>query len=134
MKLADRIGSDVPGITGKLSEYIERLAIPRKPQFMFMYRREDMPLDPPKKEREEDFFIWLGELPIPSGAFFIQIENTATLSSNGEINDGSSLGLLGYSLIEADSLAEAHEIAQQCPLIAFGVVIDVLQVKPLMDG
>ena len=134
MKLADRIGSDVPGITGKLSEYIERLAIPRKPQFMFMYRREDMPLDPPKKEREEDFFIWLGELPIPSGAFFIQIENTTTLSSNGAINDGSSSEFVGYSLIEADSLAEAHEIAQQCPLIAFGVVIDVLQVKPLMDG
>ncbi len=133
MKLADRIGSDVPGITGKLSEYIERLAIPRKPQFMFMYRREDMPLDPPKKEREEDFFIWLGELPIPSGAFFIQIENTATLSSNGEINDGSSLGLLGYSLIEADSLAEAHEIAQQCPLLDVWGSIEVFQLKPFAE-
>jgi hypothetical protein len=134
MKLANRIGSDVPGITEKLSEYRERLARPRKLQFMFMYRREGMPLDSHKKELSENFRRWVDALPVPSGAFFIQIENTTTLSSNGAINDGSSSEFVGYSLIEADSLAEAHEIAQQCPLIAIGGVIDVLQVEPLMGG
>ena|GEM_PF-566319 len=134
MKLANRIGSNVPGITEKLSEYRERLARPRKLQFMFMYRREDMPLDSHKKGLSENFRRWVDALPVPSGAFFIQIENTTTLSSNGAINDGSSSEFVGYSLIEADSLAEAHEIAQQCPLIAFGGVIDVLQVEPLVGG
>jgi hypothetical protein len=131
MKLADRIVSDVPGISEKLSEYRERVASPRKPQFMFMYHRDDEFLGLHKKEIGEKLHAWLATLPVPFGAFITGIESTATLNSQGALDDGGLLRPRGYTLIEAGSLSEAYEIAQQCPLLAFGGTIEVLQLKSL---
>jgi hypothetical protein len=119
MKLANRIGSDVPGITEKLSEYRERVASPRKPQFMFMYRRGDEPLGLDAKELSDKVSAWLATLPVPFGAFVTEIVGAETLGSRGALDDGNLVRPHGYSVIEADSLAEAYAIAQQSPLLAF---------------
>ena len=129
MKLANRIVSDVPGITEKLSEYRERLASPRKPQFMFMYRRGDEPLGLDAKELGDKVSAWLATLPVPSGAFVTEIVGAETLGSRGALDDGNLVRPHGYSVIEADSLAEAYAIAQQSPLLAFWGSIEVFQLK-----
>ena len=131
MKLADSIGSDLVGISEKLSEYSERVASPQKPQFMFMYRWDDELLSSHKKEVGENLHAWLAALPVPFGAFITDIETTTTVSAQGVADDGDLGWSHGYTLIEAGSLAEAHEIAQQCPLLVFGGVIEVLQLKAL---
>tara|TARA_B110000483_G_scaffold137277_1_gene164136 strand:- start:4468 stop:6093 length:1626 start_codon:yes stop_codon:yes gene_type:complete len=131
MRLADRVGSDVPGVSEKLSEYRERIAIPRKPQFMFMFHRGDEPLDLHKKELGEKLQAWLATLPVPFGAFMTEIVSAVTLNSQGTLDDGGLLRAHSYSVIEADSLVEAHAIAQQCPLLSFGGSIDVLHLRSL---
>ena len=131
MKLADSIGSDLVGISEKLSEYRERVATPQKPQFMFMYRWDDELLSSHKKEVGENLHAWLAALPVPFGAIITDIETTTTVSAQGVSGDGDLGCSHGYTLIEAGSLAEAHEIAQQCPLLVFGGVIEVLQLKAL---
>jgi hypothetical protein len=129
MRLADRVGSDVPGVSEKLSEYRERIAIPRKPQFMFMYRRGDEPLGLDTKELRDKVSAWLATLPVPFGAFVTEIVGAETLGSRGALDDGNLVRPHGYTVIEADSLDEAHAIAQQCPLLAFWGSIEVFQLK-----
>jgi len=131
MKLADHIGSDVPGISEKLSGYRERIASPRMPQFMFMYHWGDGLLGSDRKGPSENLGAWLATLPVPSGALITEIVSKATLSSEGALDDGGLLWSHGYSVIEADSLAEAYAIAQQCPLLPFGASIEVLELKSL---
>jgi hypothetical protein len=133
MRLADRVGSDVPGVSEKLSEYRERVASPRKPQFMFMYRRGDESLGLDTKELRDKVSAWLATLPVPFGAFLTEIVGAETLDSRDALDDGNLVRPHGYSVIEADSLAEAHAIAQQCPLLDVWGSIEVFQLKPFAE-
>ena len=123
MRLADRVGSDVPGVSEKLSEYRERIAIPRKPQFMFMYRRGDEPLDLHKKELGEKLSAWLATLPVPFGAFMTEIVSAETLSSQGALDDGDLVRPHGYSVIEADSLARPMQLRSNVRCWLSGVAL-----------
>jgi len=58
-----------------------------------------------------------------------EIVGAETLGSRGALDDGNLVRPHGYSVIEADSLAEAYAIAQQSPLLAFWGSIEVFQLK-----
>jgi hypothetical protein len=72
-------------------------------------------------------------LPVPVGAFFTPIVNAKVLASESALYEGASMSYGGYSLIEANSVAEACAIAKRCPLIAFGGKVEVLQLASVGD-
>jgi hypothetical protein len=52
--------------------------------------------------------------------------------SNGSVHDGASgIPATGYSILKADSLNAATEIAQGCPLLQAGGKITVYEVTPM---
>jgi hypothetical protein len=50
-----------------------------------------------------------------------------TVGPGGSISDGGSRGLTGYSIVSADSLDAAVELAKGCPVLEIGGAVDVYE-------
>jgi len=50
-----------------------------------------------------------------------------TVGAGGSVSDGGSRGLTGYSIVSADSLDSAVELAKGCPVIEVGGAVDVYE-------
>jgi hypothetical protein len=51
----------------------------------------------------------------------------STITSDGEVRSGGSLGATGWSAISADSLDDAVAKAKGCPLLTDGGTVDVYE-------
>ncbi len=86
------------------------------------------------EEREAAMAAWggwfgaLGSAIVDAGNPF---GPSATVASGG-VSDGASAGLTGYSVISADSLAAAGELAKGCPVLASGGSVQVYETIPVM--
>jgi hypothetical protein len=70
---------------------------------------------------------WFGELGsavVEGGA---AMGTAKTVGSGGSVSDGGSCGLTGYSIVSADSLDSALELAKGCPVIEIGGAVDVYE-------
>lgn len=70
---------------------------------------------------------WFGELGsavVDGGA---PTGPAKTVAPSGSVTDGGSRGLTGYSIMTADSLDAATEIAQGCPILENGGSVDVYE-------
>jgi hypothetical protein len=70
---------------------------------------------------------WFGELGpaivdggAPTGA-------SKTVGQGGSVSDGGSRGLTGYSVVSADTLDAAVELAKGCPILENGGAVDVYE-------
>jgi hypothetical protein len=50
-----------------------------------------------------------------------------TVGPGGAVSDGGSRGLTGYSIVSADSLDSAVELAKGCPVLEVGGAVDVYE-------
>ncbi len=71
-----------------------------------------------------NWFGSLGEAVTDMGNPF---GTSCTVSSDGSVRDGGSLGLGGYSIVEAESLADAATMAKGCPVLSAGGGIEVCE-------
>ncbi|HYM55485.1 MAG TPA: hypothetical protein VES97_08990 [Solirubrobacteraceae bacterium] len=75
---------------------------------------------------------WFGTL----GAAIVDAGNpfgpSSTVGSGGAVGDGASSALTGYSVLSADSLAAATELAKGCPVLASGGSVEVYETVPVM--
>jgi hypothetical protein len=74
---------------------------------------------------------WFGQL----GSAVVDAGNpfgpSAAVGSGG-VNGGATSGLTGYSVIDADSLSAAGELAKGCPVLANGGSVEVYETIPIM--
>jgi hypothetical protein len=50
-----------------------------------------------------------------------------TVGPDGAVSEGGSRGLTGYSIVSADSLDSAVELAKGCPVLEVGGAVDVYE-------
>ena len=70
---------------------------------------------------------WLGQIGsavIDRGA---PTGTAKTVGKGGSVSDGGSRGLTGYSIVSADSLDSAVELAKGCPVLEIGGAVDVYE-------
>jgi hypothetical protein len=70
---------------------------------------------------------WFGELGsavVDGGA---ASGSAKTVGPGGSVSDGGSRGLTGYSVVSADSLDAAVELAKGCPVLEIGGAVDVYE-------
>ena len=70
------------------------------------------------------WFGSLGEAVVDGGN---PISGSKSVGSGGVISDGAASGLTGYSVIKADSLDAAAQLAKGCPHIASGGTVEVYE-------
>lgn len=81
-------------------------------------------------ERAEQYAWWgrwfaeLGSAVVEPGA---ATGAAKTVGPGGSISEGGSRGLNGYSVVAADSLDAAVEMAKGCPVVAIGGAVDVYE-------
>jgi hypothetical protein len=82
-------------------------------------------------ERNEQYAQWgrwfeeLGSAIVDGGA---AMGTAKTVGPDGSISDGGSRALTGYSIVSADGLDAAVELAKSCPVLGIGGAVDVYEV------
>jgi hypothetical protein len=75
-----------------------------------------------------NWFGSLGEAVVDGGNPF---GPASTINSDGKVTDGGGSSLTGYSIISADTLAEACDKAKGCPVLSGGGSIEVYEAMPI---
>ena len=77
------------------------------------------------------WFGKLGDKIVDAGNPFGQAKN---LSNGGSVHDGSvvSPAATGYSILKADSINSAAELAKGCPVLKSGGNVTVYEITPAM--
>ena len=79
----------------------------------------------------ESWFGRLGSAVVDGGNPFTP--NAKSIASNGKVSDGPvGTMVTGYSIIKADSLDTAVELARGCPVLQSGGQISVFETFPVM--
>src|SRR4051812_5328971 len=70
------------------------------------------------------WFGELGEKVVDGGNPF---GPSATVGADGNIKDGAASSLTGYSILKADTLQQASQLAKGCPIVGDGGSIEVYE-------
>ncbi len=57
---------------------------------------------------------------------------SSTVAAGGGVSNGAPSGLTGYTVLSADSLDAANELAKGCPILDAGGSVDVYETVALM--
>jgi hypothetical protein len=80
-----------------------------------------------QQEQMAAWGAWFGSLGEAVAAPGNPFAGSLSVSSDGGVAEGAASGLGGYSVLSADSLAAAADLAKGCPLIAAGGTVDVYE-------
>lgn len=95
-------------------------------QYVITYLGGDQPSTPEAgKQHFEKYQIWLASLGEAALSPMNPFKDTQTVSPDGTVNAGSSTAMSGYTVIEADSMEKALEIAKACPFLDIGGSLEV---------
>jgi hypothetical protein len=75
---------------------------------------------------------WFGQLGssiVDAGNPFSQ---SASVTNGGSVSNGAGSALTGYSVLSADTLDAATELAKGCPVLQSGGSVDVYEALPIM--
>ncbi|NNC38337.1 MAG: hypothetical protein EX271_01395 [Acidimicrobiales bacterium] len=92
-------------------------------KYVFAYHGGKMPVSETESKKVmaawNEWFKSLGPAVIDGGN---PVSKSTTVSADGVVDDGGANPLSGYSLIEADNLQSAIQLAQTCPIVDHGSV------------
>jgi hypothetical protein len=102
-------------------------------KYLFAYTGGGMAQTPEEQQATMAAWgAWFGTL----GAAIVDPGNpfgpSATVSDGGSASDGGASGLTGYSVINADGLAAANELAKGCPVLSSGGTVEVYETFDVM--
>ena len=98
-------------------------------KYMFVYSGGNGVADD-EAERNAQYARWgqwfeeLGSAVVDGGA---ATGTAKTIGPGDSVSDGGSCGLTGYSIVSADSLEAAVELAKGCPVLEIGGAVDVYE-------
>ncbi|MEO0403062.1 MAG: hypothetical protein AAF214_11855 [Pseudomonadota bacterium] len=91
------------------------------PKFMFAYHGGGMPETPEEGARMmaawNSWYADMGEALVDGGA---PVGQSMTVSAGGVAGDGGANPLSGYTVVTADAIEAACDMAKGCPMIADG--------------
>ena len=95
-------------------------------QYVITYLGGDQPSTPEEgKEHFAKYQEWLASLGEAAISPMNPFKDTQTVSSDGTVTAGSSTAMSGYTIIEADSMERALEIAKACPFLDINGSLEV---------
>ena len=101
------------------------------PRYAIVYFGGNPPETPEAGQQHFGRYVeWLKSLGAAAVSPANPLRDTRTLSPDGAVSEGGGSGMSGYTLIEADSLDAALEMARSCPFLEIG---GTLEVSELVD-
>ena len=102
------------------------------PQYIITYLGGDQPSSPEEGNQHfAKYKAWLSSLGDSAVSPANPFKNTSTVNSDGTVTTGSATSMSGYTIIEADSMETALEIARACPFLDIGGSLEVSELMQM---
>ena len=104
------------------------------PQYVIVYLGGDQPSSPEEgKKHFAKYQAWLSSLGGSAVSPANPLKDTNTVNSDGTVTTGGTSTMSGYTIIEADSMEAALEIAKACPFLDIGGSLEVSELVRMQD-
>ncbi len=95
-------------------------------RYIITYLGGDQPASPEEGKRHfEKYKAWLSSLGDAAVSPANPLKNTSTVHSDGTVTAESATSMSGYTIIQADSMERALEMAKTCPFLKIGGSLEV---------
>jgi hypothetical protein len=102
------------------------------PQFIITYFGGDQPTSPKEgKIQREKYMQWLDSIGESAVSPMNPLKITNTINPDGSVTLTSSSEMSGYTIIEAETMDDAIEIAQRCPFLDINGTLEVSELVQL---
>ena len=104
------------------------------PKFMFIYHGDGQVTGPPPPEEQEAVMKAWGDWMAKVGAAMVDPGNPVGKSKHvgaKGVSDTVENPAFGYTIVEADSLEKACDMAKDNPMIAGGGSVEVAEIMPM---
>ncbi len=96
------------------------------PQYIIVYLGGDQPSSPEEGQKHfAKYKEWLGSLGDAVVSPANPLKNTSTVNPDGSVTSGGATSMSGYTIIEADSLEAALDLAKACPFLDINGTLEV---------
>ncbi len=101
-------------------------------KFILTYLGGNPPSSPAAgKEHFAKYQAWLGSLRDSAVSPMNPFKETSTVGPDGSVTSGSSTAMSGYTILEAESMTQALEMARSCPFLDIGGSLEVSQLMEM---
>ena len=95
-------------------------------KFIMVYLGGDQPASPEEgKQHFAKYKEWLASLGDAALSPANPLKNTTVVNPDGSHNSGGNTGMSGYTIVEADSMEAALEMAKRCPFLEINGSLEV---------
>lgn len=95
-------------------------------QYIMTYLGGNQPSTPEEgKKHFAKYKEWLSSLGDSAVSPANPLKNTSTVNSDGTVTSGGTTSMSGYTIVEADSIEAALEMAKTCPFLDIGGSLEV---------
>jgi hypothetical protein len=100
-------------------------------RYVIIYLGGEQPSDPEEgKKHFAKYMEWLASIGDAAISPMNPLKDTSTVNADGTVKSGGATAMSGYTILEADSMEAALEIAKACPFLELG---GSLEVSELME-
>ena len=105
------------------------------PQFVMVYLGGNQPSSPEEGQKHfAKYMEWLGSLGDAAVSPANPLQNTSTVNPDGSVSAGGSSTMSGYTIVEAESMDAALEMAKTCPFLEIGGSLEVSELMQMPTG
>ncbi|EPJ46042.1 MAG: hypothetical protein OFPI_35480 [Osedax symbiont Rs2] len=102
------------------------------PQFVIVYLGGKNPASAEEGQQHmAKYMQWLGTLGDAAVSPANPLKNTQTVNADGSITAGGSCAMSGYTVIQAQTMDAALEIARACPFLEVGGSLEVSELMQM---
>ncbi len=95
-------------------------------QYIITYLGGNQPSTPEEGQKHfAKYKEWLSSLGESAVSPANPLKNTKTINPDGSVTDGSTTSMSGYTIVEADSIEAALDMAKGCPFLDIGGSLEV---------
>ena len=95
-------------------------------QYIITYLGGNQPSTPEDGQKHfAKYKEWLSSLGESAVSPANPLKNTKTINPDGSVTDGSTTSMSGYTIVEADSIEAALDMAKGCPFLDIGGSLEV---------
>ena len=101
-------------------------------QYIISYLGGDQPSSPEEGQRHfAKYKEWLSSLGDAAVSPANPFKSTNTVNPDGTITSGSTTSMSGYTIVAADSMEAALEMAKACPFLDIGGSLEVSELMQM---
>ena len=97
-------------------------------QYIITYIGGDQPSSPEQRQKHfTKYKEWLGSLGEAAVKPMVPFKNVHTVNPNGSVSPGSSVGMTGHTIVQAQSIEQAIDHAKSCPFLDINGSLEVAE-------